>query len=80
LDRRKIIRNTNQGESAKDERIHYCTIRNFSCGFVIPLHKKIDSINDNAILEAIYTILNQKKVSESYSLSAEQLEELEERD
>jgi hypothetical protein len=44
------------------------------------LHKKIDSINDNAILEAIYTILNQKKVSESYSLSAEQLEELEERD
>lgn len=43
------------------------------------LHKKIDSINDNAVLEAIYIILNQAKVSESYSLSVEQLKELEER-
>jgi hypothetical protein len=43
------------------------------------LHKKIDSINDNAILEAIYTILNQQKGTENYSLTTEQLQELEKR-
>jgi hypothetical protein len=43
------------------------------------LHKKIDSINDNAVLEAIYTILNQQKISESYTLSPEQMDELDRR-
>lgn len=43
------------------------------------LHKKIDSINDNAILEAIYTILNHKSANDNYSLSSEQLAELDER-
>lgn len=41
------------------------------------LHKKIDSINDNAVLEAIYTILNHK--TESYSLTSGQLSELDKR-
>ncbi|CAN5382062.1 hypothetical protein BH09BAC5_BH09BAC5_18110 [soil metagenome] len=43
------------------------------------LHKKIDSISDMAILEAVYTILNMESISESYSLSQEQLEELDRR-
>jgi hypothetical protein len=44
------------------------------------LHEKIDSIDDNAVLEAIYTILNQKqKNNKNYSLSSSQLEELERR-
>jgi hypothetical protein len=43
------------------------------------LHKKIDSINDNAVLEAIYTILNQKASPDNYSLSSAQLDELDAR-
>lgn len=43
------------------------------------LHKKIDSISDTAILEAIYTILNKDSISDSYSLSRNQLDELERR-
>ncbi len=43
------------------------------------LHKKIDSISDTAILEAVYTILNKEGISESYSLSKKQLDELDKR-
>ena len=43
------------------------------------LHKKIDSIDDTAVLEAIYTLLDREERRASYSLSKSQVEELDRR-
>lgn len=43
------------------------------------IHKKIDGIDDSALLEAIYTILNQRNTPARYTLSPEQQEELDKR-
>ena len=43
------------------------------------LHRRIDALNDERLLEAIYTILDQQPVLNRYKLSNEQLEELDKR-
>jgi hypothetical protein len=43
------------------------------------LHKAIDNIDDNSILEAVYTILNSRASSSSFELSDEDWRIIEER-
>lgn len=43
------------------------------------LHKAIDTIDDDALLEAVYTILH-RKISPSYELTDEDIQILEERE
>lgn len=43
------------------------------------LHQAIDDINDNELLEAVYTILNTRGYANSYQLSDEDIRVIEER-
>jgi len=43
------------------------------------LHKAIDNIDDNELLEAVYTILNARGYSSSFELSDEDIRVIEER-
>ncbi len=43
------------------------------------LHKAIDNINDNSILEAVYTILSSRTSPSAYELSDEDMRIIEER-